>query len=230
MKAMPHSPIAIFDLDGTLADTAPDLMVALNHAVELVGFSPLTRDDIGHLTGHGSLAMIDRAIALNNASPDETVRTQLQKRFLDFYVANICKKTRLFGGAEALLEALGAQGFVLAVCTNKPEAMARQLLGELGLAEMFAAVTGGDSFDYRKPDGRHIARTIELAGGDPAHAIMIGDTITDVKAARAAGIAIGVVDFGYSETSVETLKADAVISNFHGAEQTIKTLLTGSRR
>lgn len=219
----------IFDLDGTLANTGPDLLEALNYSIEPEGLKPLSIDHLGHLVGHGSLAMIKRAYAIYNVPITAEIEQNCQTRFLDYYGQNISKNTRLFPGAQKALDALN--NFTLSVCTNKQEHLARQLLKELGIIDKFKSITGGDSFDFRKPDGRHLTKTVELANGRlnsgaVAKTIMIGDTVTDTKAAQNAGIPVIVVDFGYSDVPVSTLNADIIISHFDDLIPAINQLIT----
>lgn len=213
----------IFDLDGTLANTRPDLLEALNHSIKPEGLTPLNFNHIGHLFGQGSLAMIKRAFEHHNIQADAELELKCQKLFLSFYEDNISNKTTLFDGAQKALNDLRA--FTLSVCTNKPEYLARKLLTEMGLIDNFASLTGGDTFDFRKPDARHLTNTVELANGTKAKAIMIGDTLTDTKAAQNAGIPVIVVDFGYSDVPVDTLNADAIISHFDELLPTINQLI-----
>ncbi|WP_075996675.1 HAD-IA family hydrolase [Salaquimonas pukyongi] len=213
----------VFDLDGTLADTAPDLLASLNHSVRDHGFGEFTLAEIGHLVGHGSIAMIRRAFELHDTHLPEELLSELHQEFLVHYEANIAVHSRLFDGAAKLLDHLSQEGFVLAVCTNKYEAMARRLLGELGVLERFAAITGGDTFEFRKPDARHLDGTIERCG--TPHGLMIGDTITDADAAKNAGRPLILVDFGYSSRPVGEMGAGRVISHFSQAPQAIGELL-----
>lgn len=213
----------IFDLDGTLANTRPDLLEALNHSIEPEGLKPLNFNHIGHLFGQGSMAMIKRAFEHNNVTANPELELKCQKRFLSFYEDNISNKTTLFPGAKKAIDDL--QAFTLSICTNKPEYLARKLLTEIGILEKFASITGGDSYAYRKPDARHLTKTVELANGTNTKTIMIGDTITDTKAAQNAGIPVIVVDFGYSDVPVDTLNADAIISHFDELLPTINQLI-----
>lgn len=218
-------PTIIFDLDGTLADTAPDLVGALNHAIATAGLDPVDRHVIGHLAGHGSLAMIRRAFEVQDRELDEPLLETLQRRFLAHYDQNLARETVLYDGAAALISELKESGYLLAVCTNKPEGLARKLVRLLGIASRFSYVAGGDTFTFRKPDGRHLAETVLRAGGDPVAAVMIGDTITDLSAARQAGMPVALVDFGYSDIPVAELGPDAVLSGFGQATSIIRGLL-----
>lgn len=141
----------VFDLDGTLADTAPDLLAALNHCVRDHGFGEFTLAEIGHLVGHGSIAMIRRAFELHDTHLPDSLLDELHREFLAHYEDNMAVHSRLFDGASDLLDQLAGDGFQLAVCTNKYEAMARRLLDQLGVLGYFAAVTGGDTFEFENP-------------------------------------------------------------------------------
>lgn len=213
----------VFDLDGTLADTAPDLLAALNHCVRDHGFGEFTLAEIGHLVGHGSIAMIRRAFELHDTHLPDSLLDELHREFLAHYEDNMAVHSRLFDGASDLLDQLAGDGFQLAVCTNKYEAMARRLLDQLGVLGYFAAVTGGDTFEFRKPDARHLERTIELASA--AGGIMIGDTITDANAAKNAGLPLILVDFGYSADPVSQLGADRIVSHFSQVPRAIGEIL-----
>ncbi|MFZ5608597.1 MAG: HAD-IIIA family hydrolase [Pseudomonadota bacterium] len=153
----------------------------------------------------------------------------LLPRFLAHYGAHICVESRPYPGAIAALRHFQAQGHRLALCTNKPAALSRRLLTALDLDRMFAAMLGGDSLSVRKPDPRHLLEAIAQAGGDPTRACMIGDSVIDLEAARAAGVPIVLVDFGYSQVPVQTLKADAVISHFDELPAVIARLLGAGR-
>lgn len=210
---MPH-PIAVFDLDGTLVDTAPDLIATLNVVLEADGHPRLPAADARGMIGSGARAMIVAALTEAGAdTADETVEPMLA-RFLDHYNANIAVESRPFPGLEAALDRLAQAGVTLAVCTNKYEGLSRKLLQELGLADRFAAIVGADTLGMRKPDPRHLLGTIEAAGGDAGRAVMVGDSRIDVAAAKAAGVPVVAVSFGYNEAPAETLGADHVIAHY----------------
>ena len=213
----------VFDLDGTLADTAPDLLAALNHCVRDHGFGEFTLAEIGHLVGHGSIAMIRRAFEVHDTRLPDDLLAELHRGFLDYYEDNMAIRSRLFDGAGELLARLAEEGFPLAVCTNKYETMARKLLGELGIGDCFAAITGGDTFEFRKPDARHLERTIDLCNA--SNGVMIGDTITDASAAKNAGRPLIMVDFGYSSQPVSEMGANRVISHFSEIPEAIGEIL-----
>ena len=205
----------VFDLDGTLADSIHDLVAALNRTIERRGLAPFNPSDIAYLTGHGGLrAMIKHAFALSGCHLEQSKLEELFAETVEDYDRNIAVDTVLYPGVRGSLEAFQVNGWLLAVCTNKPIKQATKLLDELNIAPHFVAVTGVDSFEFKKPDPRHLTRTIELAGGRTDLAVMVGDTITDILAAQNAGIPVVAVDFGYSDVHVKTLAPDRVISSF----------------
>ena len=208
------APLVIFDLDGTLIDTAPDLIDSLNHTIAAGGLAPLTFADLTHLVGQGARVMIRRAFELRGHSLDETAVEPLLDRFLAHYKAQMPGESRPYPGLAECLNRLSAAGMKLAVCTNKSEELALPLLEKLELASRFVAITGGDTFPVRKPDARHIFGTIERGGGDPQRSVMIGDSINDILAARNAGIPSIAVTFGYSDVPVADLHPDHVIASF----------------
>ncbi len=209
----PLPKLVIFDLDGTLVDTAPDLCASLNHALASVGRPPVDAATVRHLVGHGARALIERGLALSGDGDEATIERALPA-FLTYYAAHIAEGSRPYPGAEAAMNALAARGVTLAVCTNKPVALASQLIAALGWAGRFAAVLGGDSLAVKKPDGGHVQATARAAGCELAETIFVGDTSVDVAAARAAGVPVIVVSFGFADRSVAELGADDVIDYF----------------
>lgn len=207
-------PIVIFDLDGTLVDTAPDLMASLNHVLASDGIEPVGYADMTFLVGQGARAMIERAYVLRRAElPPARLSAHLEM-FIRHYLEEIPGVSQPYPGVLAAMDRLKAEGFVLAVCTNKLESLAVPLVEKLGLADYFSVIVGGDTFAVRKPDAGHILSTIEKAGGDPARAVMIGDSVNDIKAAANAGIPCIAVPFGYSDVPVESLSPTHIIAHF----------------
>jgi phosphoglycolate phosphatase len=202
-------PIAVFDLDGTLADTAGDLIGTLNVILEREGLAAL-RD----LLGAGARALITRGFSATGATLEADRLERLFQEFLDYYGAHLTDHSRLYPGVVEALDALEARGFRLAVCTNKVEGHAVDLLKALGLAPRFAAIVGKDTFAWSKPDPRHITLTVERAGGDPERAVMVGDSRADVDAAKAAGIPVVGVSFGYTAVPMRDLMPDVLIDAF----------------
>ncbi|WP_075288906.1 HAD family hydrolase [Pararhizobium arenae] len=208
------SSVVVFDLDGTLVDTAPDLMASLNHAVTQAGLQPVSYEDLTHLVGHGAKAMIERTFALRNTPLSASDLEWQMKEFVDFYHGSMPGESLPYPGLLDAMDRLSRAGFTLAVCTNKLEMLATSLIESLGLMHRFAAITGGDTFPVRKPDAEHLLATIRLAGGVPERSVMIGDSLNDILVARNASVRSIGVPFGYSDVSIESLEPDLVINHF----------------
>ena len=208
------APILVFDLDGTLVHTAPDLLDSLNHCLALEGIAPSEPEGFVSYVGQGSRVMIERAFEARRILLEAERLDRLQAAFLAHYVGSMPGKSALYPGVERVLDHFSREGFLLAVCTNKLEGMSVQLLERLGAADKFAAICGGDTFAHRKPDPRHLFDTIKSAGGDPSKAVMFGDSRADIDAAKAAGIPVVAVNFGYSDRPVRELEPSRVISHF----------------
>lgn len=217
-------PMIVFDLDGTLADTAPDLIATLNRTTAPQGLPETPMSSVGQIVGHGAKAMIRRAYELHQQDLSESLLDDLLAVFLEDYAANIANHSHFFDGLENALTDLRSDGYQFAVCTNKKESMAKLLIEKLGASHWFESLTGGDTFSFNKPDGRHIIETVKLGGGNPATAIMVGDTSNDINAAKDAGIRSIAVTFGYADHPVETLGADRIISHFDQLEEAVKAL------
>ncbi|MGJ8570242.1 MAG: HAD family hydrolase [Hoeflea sp.] len=208
------SPLVIFDLDGTLIDTAPDLMESLNHVMDLNGLQHVTFDDMTWLVGQGAKVMIERAWSLHKHPSSPEQLDAAFEAFLVHYAAGMPGKSQPYPGLLSALDRLETAGMQLAVCTNKGEKLAVQLLDCMNLTHRFAAITGGDTFEVKKPHRDHILKTIDKAGGRADNAIMIGDSINDILAAQNASVpAIG-VPFGYSDKPVASFNPDTVIAHF----------------
>jgi len=207
-------PVAVFDLDGTLIDTAPDLFATLDAVLTEAGYTSLPRSELFGSVGHGSKVMIEYALNFQGVEPTPERVQPMHLHFLEYYEANIAVGSRPFPGVIETLDRLAASGALLAVCTNKFEALSLELLAALGLSARFAAIVGPDTLGVRKPDPAHILGTIERAGGDPARAVMVGDSRADIDAAKAAGIPVIAVDFGYTDVPVRDLTPDYVISHY----------------
>jgi len=201
----------IFDLDGTLADTAPDLIGALNAIAAREGWPALDPVADRITAGAGGRALLRRGMAGAGLAADETRVDALFEPFLDAYAARIADESRLFPGALACLDALVAGGWRLGVCTNKPEGLARTLLDALGVAGRFGAVLGADTLPVRKPDPRPLLETIARLGAAPARAVLVGDTVTDVETARRAALPCILCRFGYAAQPHHELAAAALI-------------------
>jgi len=208
------APILVFDLDGTLVDTAPDLANTLNLVLTRAGFEPVHYDEARMMIGGGARFMIERALQSQQADVSPAELDRMFDAFIEHYAANIADASRPFPGLVAALDCLADNGFIFAVCTNKLEWLSRRLLDALDLTKRFAFVCGQDTFGVKKPDPAVLRLTIERAGGAIADAVMIGDSATDIDTARAASIPVIAVDFGYTEIPVAKLNPDLVISHF----------------
>jgi len=204
----------VFDLDGTLIDTAPDLIDTLNFTLEQHGLPTVPYDDARRLIGGGARGMIERALIVEGRSASTADVDALYTPFVAHYADHIADRSRPFPGLEPVLDRLAAAGHRLAVCTNKLEWLSKRLLDTLRLGDRFAAICGQDTFGIQKPDPQIFRATVMRAGGAPEHAIMVGDSITDIRTARAASVPVVAVDFGYTDVPVATLGPDRVISSF----------------
>jgi len=223
------SSLVIFDLDGTLIDTAPDLMMSLNHVMDQHGLGHVAFEDMTWLVGQGAKVMIERAWAHHgHPSSPEQLETAFDA-FLVHYAAQMPGKSLPYPGLLSALDRLEAAGMDLAVCTNKTEKLARRLLDSLKLTGRFAAITGGDTFAVRKPHGDHILGTIDMAGGRPDNAVMIGDSINDILAAQNASVPTIAVPFGYSDKPVADFNPDIVINHFDELDADMVARLIESR-
>lgn len=210
------TPLLVFDLDGTLAETAPDLVATLNMILSREGLPPVRYEHARAMVGGGARLMIERGLAQAGVRlPDVKIDLMFQD-FLDYYEAHIADATTLFPGVIAALDRFEAAGWRFAVCTNKIEQASVMLLEALGIAHRFAAICGKETFPVSKPDRRALLMTIEKAGGTPDNAIMVGDSKPDIEAAQNAGVPVVAVDFGYADQPVATYKPNRVISHFDG--------------
>lgn len=209
-----HDLTVVFDLDGTLVESAPDLIAATNHVLALVGLAPVEDRDVRNRISFGARAMIVHGLALRSEVLPDAEIDRLLVRFLEHYGDNIATGSRPYPGLEASLDEIAARGARLAVCTNKQEAPSRKLLGALGLSRRFQAIAGRDTFPVCKPHPDHLFGAVRLAGGDPARAIMIGDSDTDIRTARAAGMPVIAVPFGYTDIPVHELGPDLVLEHY----------------
>jgi phosphoglycolate phosphatase len=203
----------VFDLDGTLVDTGPDLTAALNHALGVLGRREVDEESVKEMVGLGARKLLERGLAATGVMTDELIDAGVSP-FLEFYAANICVGSKPYDGLEAAMDELMAQGATLAVCTNKPQRLSELLIVALGWNGRFAAVLGADRVPQRKPHPAHLLSTIEAAGGDPRSSAFVGDSIVDVTAARAAEVPVVVVSFGFPDRPATTLGADAVIDSY----------------
>ncbi|MEM8787825.1 MAG: HAD-IA family hydrolase [Pseudomonadota bacterium] len=214
---------AVFDLDGTLADTSRDLIGAANACFDT---PPLDPEADAGTAFRGGRAML--SLGLQRQGVAETADIEaLHCRFLDHYAARIDAETRIYDGVEAALDTLAAQGWRLAVCTNKPAALAETLLQRLGLRTRFLAMLGADSLAVKKPDPAHVLETVARAGGDPTRAVMIGDTQTDRDAARAAGIPCVLMGFGPGAATAADLAPEAILPHYDDLPGLLDQLVGG---
>jgi len=204
----------VFDLDGTLVDSAPDLVAALNVVLSGAGLRPVAYADARVMVGGGARVMVERGLKANGRTLPPAQIDRMERDFIGYYADHIAVHSRPFHGVEAALDELATSGCQLAVCTNKLEWLSLRLLDALDLTRRFRAICGADTFGVSKPDPQILRGTIDRAGGDTTHAIMIGDSMTDIATARATGIPIIAVDFGYTDVPIETLGPDRVVSAF----------------
>lgn len=222
---MPNPDTVVFDLDGTLADTSADLLAAANGCFQALGLgTPLGPQDA--LTAfHGGRAMLRLGFTrLGQGWSEEDVGREYP-RLLALYAQGLDRETRLYPGARAAVEALRAQGLATAICTNKPEGLAVELVRRLGISHLFDALVGADTFPVRKPDPLPYRQAVARAGGDPARSLLIGDTQTDRDTARAAGVPIVLVTFGPEGRGVDRLAPDALLEHYDALPQLVGRLL-----
>jgi len=204
----------IFDLDGTLVHTAPDLLRATNHVLAGQGRRGVVLDDILETVSFGAKAMIKRGFELTGEPVDQPQLDVLFMRFIDFYIANIAVDSKPFDGCLDLLGKCQAQGMKLGVCTNKLETLAVKLLAELDMLKYFAAIIGPDTINIAKPDPAPYRETVSRIGGNIHTSIMVGDSKTDILTAKAANVPVIALTFGYSDEPIAELGADYVLSHY----------------
>ncbi len=220
----------LFDLDGTLVDTAPDLMRAHNHVMQKFGYSTKSTEEIRNLVGKGAGAMIGRSIwgqAKKEFSKvlDEKIKDEMVKEFVSFYGKNIFNDSTLVAGVKEFLIWCKEQNISMAVCTNKQEHLSNDLLKKIGIFDFFDYVAGSDTFDYCKPDPRHLTNVVEILDGDVKKTIMIGDSETDANAAKAAEIPVILLENGYTEKNTTEIYHNHLIKDFIGIEKIITKYL-----
>ena len=220
----------LFDLDGTLVDTAPDLMRAHNHVMKKYGFPTKSTKDIRNLMGQGAGAMIGRSIWGQAKKEfgkidDQKIKAEMVKEFINYYGNNIINESTLINGVEEFLKWCQGKNISMAVCTNKQEHLAIDLLKKIGIYDFFEYVAGSNTFDYCKPDPRHITSIIEILGGDIKKSLMIGDSETDANAARAASVPVILLENGYTEKNTNEIYHNHLIRDFIGVEKIVSTYL-----
>ncbi len=220
----------LFDLDGTLVDTAPDLMRAHNHVMQKFGYPTKSTEEIRNLVGKGAGAMIGRSIWGQAKKEfgkvnDEKVKKEMVTEFVDFYGKNIINESTLINGVKEFLNWCKNQNISMAVCTNKQEHLSNDLLKKIGIYDYFEYVAGSDTFDYCKPDPRHLTSVVEILDGDIKKSIMIGDSETDANAAKAAEIPIILLEDGYTEKNIDEIYHNHLIKDFIGIEKIISKYL-----
>jgi phosphoglycolate phosphatase len=215
----------VFDLDGTLVDSLPDLGAALNRTLAEAGLPPRPPEAVARMVGHGVERLVERGFAAAGAPLDMAGLPRRVERFLHFYAADLSTLTRPFPGVPEALDALAAAGWRLGVCTNKPTALSVALLDALGLGPRFGAVVGGDAAPERKPHPAPLRMALDRLGVPAAAAVFVGDSETDVLTARAAGLPVALVRGGYTAVPVETLGAGAVVDGFAALPAALEALL-----
>ena len=220
----------LFDLDGTLVDTSPDLMNAHNHVMRKFGYPTKSTEDIRNLVGKGAGALIGRSIwgqAKKEFSKvlDEKIKDEMVKEFVNFYGKNIVNESTLVTGVKDFLIWCKEQNISMAVCTNKQEHLSNDLLKKIGIYDFFEYVAGSDTFDYCKPDPRHLTNVVEILDGDLNKTIMIGDSETDANAAKAAEIPVILLKNGYTEKNTTEIYHNHLIKDFIGIEKIITNYL-----
>ena len=222
----------LFDLDGTLADTAPDLMKAHNHVMSKFGYSSKSMDEIRNLVGRGAAVMIGRSIwgsarkELSKIS-DEKIRKNMTKEFINYYEKNLVVETKLLKGVYKFLEWAKSENISMGVCTNKQEHLAIELLKKIKIYDFFEYVAGGNTFDVCKPNPKHITNMVEIMGGEIKKTIMIGDSENDADAAKGAGVPMILVEDGYTEKKIEQIYHNHLIKDFVGLEKFMLKYLDG---
>ena len=220
----------LFDLDGTLVDTAPDLMLAHNHVMRKFGYPTKSTEDIRNLVGKGAGALIGRSIwgqAKKEFSKvlDAKIKDEMVKEFVNFYGKNIVNESTIVTGVKDFLIWCKEQNISMAVCTNKQEHLSNDLLKKIGIYDFFEYVAGSDTFDYCKPDPRHLTNVVEILDGDIKKTIMIGDSETDANAAKAAEIPVILLENGYTEKNTTEIYHNHLIKDFIGIEKIITKYL-----
>ena len=213
----------LFDLDGTLVDTAPDLMGAHNHVMKKFGYPQKSLGDIKHIAGRGAWIMMQRTF--RDEIKDEKLKKEMVKEFIDYYAKNIDKGSKPIKGVVNFLEWAKSNQILMGVCTNKQERLATDLLKKINLSQYFEYVAGCDTFEFNKPDPRHLTNVIEIIGGSVNKSIMVGDSEVDSQSAENAKIPFILVEEGYTEKNVSEIPHETLIKNFLNFESIVKNYL-----
>ncbi len=216
----------VFDLDGTLIDTAPDLIDTLDLILAREGLPRIPFETARRMIGGGSRTMLERALAEEGRAVTTAEMEQIYAAYIEHYAQHIADRSRPYPQLEATLDRLASEGHRLAVCTNKLEWLSRRLLDTLNLSRRFAAICGADTFGVMKPDPEIFQQTVRRAGGEPSAAMMIGDSGTDISMARAANVPVIAVDFGYTVVPIATLQPDCIISRYDELPAAIAALMS----
>jgi phosphoglycolate phosphatase len=214
----------VFDLDGTLVDTAPDLINALNYVLDREGLPPVPLHAARNMIGAGARKLIERGLEAEGRAVSLDDMSRMTADFIDYYSAHIADESRPFEGLEVALDNLAARGHLLAVCTNKLEWLSKRLLDQLGLSGRFAAICGADTFGVQKPDPTILRETVARAGGQLSTSIMVGDAGTDVGVARRAGVPVIGVGFGYTDVPIAELRPDRLIHHMKDLPEAVSSL------
>jgi phosphoglycolate phosphatase len=217
--------IIVFDLDGTLVETAPDLISALNYVLDREGLAPVPLHAARNMIGAGARKLIERGLEVEGRAMSVEDINRLTSDFIDYYADHIADASRPFDGLEGALDDLERQGYRFAVCTNKLEWLSKRLLDQLGLSARFAAICGADTFGVSKPDPAILRETVARAGGQISTAIMVGDAGPDVGVARRAGIPVIGVEFGYTDVPMAELKPDRLIAHMGDLPEAVDSLV-----
>ena len=215
----------VFDLDGTLVDTAPDLIKALNFVLDREGLPPVPLHSARNMIGAGARRLIERGLEVEGRAASPADITRLTSDFIDYYAAHIADGSRPFEGLEDALDDLAGRGYQFAVCTNKLEWLSKRLLDQLGLSPRFAAICGADTFGVSMPDPVILQQTVARAGGQLASTVMVGDAGPDVGVARRAGVPVVCVEFGYTDVPVADLKPDLLIGHMRDLPRAVESLM-----
>ena len=213
----------LFDLDGTLVDTAPDLMGAHNHVMKKFGYPQKSLDDIKHIAGRGAWIMMQRTF--RDEIKDEKLKKEMVKEFINYYAKNIDKGSKPIKGVVKFLDWANSKQILMGVCTNKQERLAVDLLKKINLSKYFEYIAGCDTFDFNKPDPRHLTNVIDIIGGDINKSIMIGDSEVDSQSAYNAKIPFILVEEGYTEKNINEIPHKVLIKDFSNFEKIIEKYL-----